>query len=112
MDGPALVILSPLASTLEDCLAPGTTPSQLAKADWFGKRAGSPTAARKTGAVCSPTPGMVHKLSEGWSFWVKLRNAPGQGFRLSLFRLHQPQFPGYLILEIQEEFLVDCTGRA
>ena len=65
MDGPALVILNPLASALDDCLAPGTTPSQLAKADWLRKRVGSPTADKKMGDVCSPTPGIVRRLSEG-----------------------------------------------
>ena len=55
---------------------------------------------------------MVPQVIRGMELLVKLRNAPGQGFRLSLFRLHQPQFPGYLILEIQEEFLADCIGRS
>jgi hypothetical protein len=65
IDGPAFVILNPLASMLEDCLDLGTTPVQFAKEDWFRNLVGSPIDAKNIGAVCSPTPGMVHKLFEG-----------------------------------------------
>src|SRR3990172_6097525 len=106
--GPALVILSPLASTSDDCLAPGTTPAWQRRP---GCRSapGLPDGQEYRGSVL-PHAGYGAQVVLRMELLVELLNAQGQGLGFSFLGLHQPQLPGDLLLEVGKEALVHA-GR-